>query len=348
MDRSNVGTINLQRQDPYLDGRQLDDLIGLWLDDCADRLDGIGPNGYVGTVRGYADKIVYFQLWWEETGPGSGWRLTQRLLREFERWLRQRPSRYGAPLMYHTRRDVLRRLRSMFRWAQMTGYIVNVAPADWVPAAVGDPPTRRPVSDAALTALLQAADESACPQRNRTILAILIGTGIRRAECAALNIEDVRFAADGTGTVLVRNPKRTKRGTVVREVAFDEATGDYLRRWLAGLARPTGPLFPSSTRGRHGGRTHLHPNSLGRIVRQIWEIAGLDADQPVHDLRRAFITDWRRRHRGADLDELLQRQVGHADAAMTSHYSLQGAEDVREVISSPMTRIGVPVDNWPV
>ena len=41
MDRSNVGTINLQRQDPYLDGRQLDALIGLWLDDCADRLEDL-------------------------------------------------------------------------------------------------------------------------------------------------------------------------------------------------------------------------------------------------------------------------------------------------------------------
>lgn len=343
-----MGTINLDRQEPYLDGRHLHRLITLWLDDCADRLDGIGPNGYVGTVRGYADKIVYFTVWWDERGPAVGWRLTQRLLREFERWLRQRPSKYGPALMYHTRRDALRRVRSMFRWAQLTGYIVNVAPADWVPAAVGDPPTRRPIADDALAALLRAADLSACPERNRTILAVLIGTGIRRAECAALNIEDVRFADDGSGTIVVRNPKRTKRGAVVREVAFDEATGDYLRRWLAGMNRPAGPLFPSSTRGRHGGRTHLHPNSLGRVVRQIWEIAGLDADQPVHDLRRAFITDWRRRHRGADMDDLLQRQVGHADAAMTSQYSLQGADDVRAVIESPMSRIGVPVDNWPV
>jgi len=341
MKSDNVGAIRLDRSEPYLDGADLDALIQVWLDDCADRLDGLGPNGYIGTTAGYAEKITYFRLWWADAGPLVGWRLTQRGLREFERWLRMRRSRYGTQLMYHTRRDALRRLRQMFRWSQREGYLVNVAPADWVPAASGDPPVRRLVPDEALGALLAAAAASSQPARNTTILAVLIGTGIRRAECAALNIEDVSFADGGGGALLIRHPKRTRRGLIVRNAAFDEATGDYLLRWLLVSARISGPLFPSS---RGGG--NLTPMGLGRVVRRIWDRAGLVADQPVHDLRRAFVTDWRRQHVGEDVDDLLQQQVGHADGVMTSQYSLQGVEDVRKLLNSPMTRVGVTMADF--
>ena len=107
MKSGNVGAIQLDRSEPYLDGQHLDALIQLWLDDCADRLDGLGPNGYIGTTAGYAEKIAYFRLWWGEPSPSTGsgydsdcgsgyglscdWRLTQRgLLGRYERYLEDR------------------------------------------------------------------------------------------------------------------------------------------------------------------------------------------------------------------------------------------------------------------
>lgn len=339
----NVGTIELDRSEPYLIADSLDALIVRWLDDCADRLDGLGPDGYTGTVAGYAWKIGYFREWWAETGPSVGWRLTRHELRNFERWLRMQKSKNtDEPLSYNTRRDGLRRLRSMLRWAQREQFLTNVAPADWVPAPAGDPPVRQPVEVGQLSALLAAAAQTSHPSRNVTILALLIGTGIRRQECAALDIEDVTFAEDGGGSVLVRLPKRTSRGLVVREPAFDPATGDYLTRWLTGQGKSSGPLFPSS---RGGG--HLTPMALGRMVRRCWSAAGLSPDQPVHSLRYAFITHWRRRHKGEDLEDLLRYQVGHATSQMTSQYNLQGVDDLRTTVDSPMSAIGVRVEDWP-
>lgn len=338
---NNVGKIHLDRVEPCLVAPDMDALIDLWIDDCADRLNDLGPNGFTGTTAGYVEKIAYFREWWSAVGPGLNHRLTRRSLRDFERWLRVRPSRYNRQLAYNTRRDALRRLRQMLRWAMLEGYINGIAPADWVPPAVGEPPQRVAASEDALGALLDAAASTSQPVRNLAILATLIGTGIRRAECAGLDVDDVRFDLSGAGVLMIRHAKRTKRGLIVRDAAFDEVTGAYLIRWLNGAELTAGPLFPA----RHGGR--LSPQGLYKAVRQCWLLAGLETDQPVHDLRRAFITDWRRRHRGEDMDELLQMQVGHVDGEMTSQYSLQASEDVQAVHTSPMQRIRTAVPNWP-
>jgi hypothetical protein len=48
------------------------------------------------------------------------------------------------------------------------------------------------------------------------------------------------------------------------------------------------------------------------------------------------------------VDHLLQKQVGHTTARMTSHYSLQGAEDVRQALTSPMQQMDIEVTAWPI
>jgi hypothetical protein len=60
-----------------------------------------------------------------------------------------------------------------------------------------------------------------------------------------------------------------------------------------------------------------------------------------------MLSMFRRIYRGEEMDELLQRQVGHVDGDQTSLYDLQEVEDIRAVISSPMTRVAVSVTDWP-
>lgn len=327
------GTIVLQTTEPSLVGDQLDQLAEMWLDDCADRLDGLGPAGYVGTVRGYATKIGYFRSWWAGYGLRHAWRLTPSSLVDFERWLRAKRSKLGGPLAYESRRVVLRRVRSMFHWAEAVGHILGVRPSTWVPVAVGRPPVRQLMTDDQLAALMAAARSG----RDRAMLAVLIGTGIRRAECARLIIDDVQFV-DAGGVLVIQRPKRTSRSSA-RLAAFDAATAAYLQSWLA--VRPaaeSAALFPS----RRGG--HLHVNSVTRIVRRCWRDAGLESAAPVHDLRRKFVSAWRRRFRGDDMDELLRRQVGHTSPTTTAIYDLRGADELVEVIRSPVADLGIAVD----
>ena len=70
------GTINLDRSEPLLDGRNLDALVQRWLDDRADALGA-------GTVIGYGSKIAHFRLLWASYGPRQYCQMTRSDLLRF-------------------------------------------------------------------------------------------------------------------------------------------------------------------------------------------------------------------------------------------------------------------------
>ena len=99
--------INLRPAEPALDGRQLDDLIQLWLDELARDLPPL-------TVNGYAFRLAYFRDWWRQEGPLRQWLLKRRDLANYGRHLSQlKTDRAPAGLGYHSQNDGLRRLRQI-------------------------------------------------------------------------------------------------------------------------------------------------------------------------------------------------------------------------------------------
>lgn len=318
-----MGRINLAPDEPALDARQLDALIGLWLDDCRSRL-------AAETVEGYGYKIAYFREWWARAGPERDWRLRRRNLAEFERELQTTPSRHGEPLSFNSRRDVLRRLTGVFKWAFREGYTETDYSA-WVPEADGEPPIRQAAALPQLRKLFDAAADSSYAVRDRAILAVLIGTGMRRGECASLRVEDLRLYADGSGVATVRGKRTKGNRTGERLVAFDAATGRYLTAYLdvSGLAR--GPLWP-------GPKGPLTPQGVYRVVKRCVRLAGLEGViAGPHDLRRTFATTLARYAKDSQLDgDRLRRQMGHATYRMTSQYSLLDVDDIRDSLRSPL------------
>lgn len=322
--QARVGRINLQPAEPVLDASHIEQLIVCWLDDCALRLPAE-------TIDGYRYKIQYFCDWWAERGPGLAYHLRRRDLIRFEMELRSMPARHGDVLSYHTRNDVLRRLRQMFKWSFREGY-TSQDYSSWLPAADGEPPRRTAATLAQLRSLFLAAAKTSYPARNRAILALFIGTGVRRGECASLTVADLRFHADGSGVATVRGKRTKANRTGVRDVAFDAATGSCLLAYLEASGYSDGPLWP----GRDG--RPLSVKSLYRIVRQCVASAGLDGMiQACHDLRRAFATHYARAFKGQIYDDILRRQMGHTTFRMTAQYSLLDADDIRESIRSPMS-----------
>lgn len=322
-----MGRINLRPQAPALDAQELDALIELWLADCRSRLSA-------GTADGYAYKIAYFRAWWAEAGAGKEWRLRECDLVEFERALREMRSRRGEPLSYHTRDDVLRRLSAMFRWAYREGYTETADYSAWVPEAEGQPPVRKAPGLPELAALFEAAGRSAHAARDRAILAMLIGTGVRRAECASLCVEDLQFHADGSGVARVRGKRTRANRSGERFVAFDAVTGKQLAAYLDATGLRRGPLWL-------GQKGPLRKESVYRVVKRCICEAGLeDALRGPHDLRRAFATLLVRAARDQLIDgDLIRRQMGHASYRMTSHYSLLDVEDIRDTLRSPMAML---------
>lgn len=319
------GKINLHIEEPYLEAEQLSELIRLWILDVDRRCTSL-------TTDGYACKVVYFVRWWQEVGPSREFRLREVDLQAFERWLRSQKGRHNKPLMYHTRKDILRRLREALRWGWRKGYVNNDYSA-WVPAADGEPPARKAASIEQLAQLFRAASETHFPQRDRAILAVLIGTGIRRGECVSLRVENIEFLADGSGYALITGKRTRANKSGIRRIAFDAATGSYLQTYIDFLGLSSGPLWL-------GAQGPLKVVGIYKVVKQCLAKAGLSSQfQGCHDLRRTFATLLARQAQSDVDSDRLRRQMGHTTYRMTSEYTLLDVEDVRESLHSPMSHI---------
>ena len=143
----------------------------------------------------------------------------------------------------------------------------------------------------------------------RTILMTLYGTGVRRAECAALKLTDIDSARM---VVHVQGGKGGKdRDIVLSPYLRDELRGHYRR-----LARkPAVWLFP-------GGRWHTadYPISdkvVWHACRESAQRAGVNKPLHPHTLRHCFATHLL--EAGADL-RTIQLLLGHSDLRETMIY----------------------------
>lgn len=320
----------MHADDPALDAERLDDLISLWLETIA--ADVAPP-----TLAGYRQKIEHFRQWWREAGPACGWKLTRRKLAEFGRSLAATPSSRPPhrPPSYGQQADVIRRLRQMFRWAKAAGY-TDIDHGDWLPKPAGEPTKRKAPTLTDLAALMEAAGKSLKPTRNRALIALLIGTGVRRGEAASVQIEEIQIAADGSGVATVTGKRTRANQDGRRAVAFDATTGAYLIALLDADRRTAGPMFVTDT-GERMGYQAIH-----RVIKRTIRRAGLgDRIAGCHDLRRAFATHLARYARADPTlsADLIRRQMGHTSYTMTAHYSLLDVDDLRDSIVSPLRMI---------
>ena len=166
-------------------------------------------------------------------------------------------------------------------------------------------------------------DAASWPARDRAILEMLYGCGIRNAELTGLNVEDVHWANEA---ILVRG-----KGQKQRYVPLGDAAAAALRIYLAErearLAAVseqksvrTPALFVNlQLRGlEKGGDARLTTRSVGRIVKRIAILRGLSSDVHPHTLRHAFGTHLL--EEGADL-RAIQELLGHERLSTTQRYT---------------------------
>ena len=325
-------TITLQPDDAVLDGRHLVQLTDIWL--ATLEADGVTPY----TVAGYRCKLAHFTTWWAATGPGQDWELRRRDMQAFGRWLETVKQATDAPLAYNTRRDVLRRLQQMLRWS----FASDRLPMDlskWVPKATGGTPKRRAMTLEELERLLDAGATGDQPVRDRAILGLLIGSGMRRAELSGLNTDDVTFTTVNTGLAVVHGKSTSANPTGERTVALDAPTVALLRAYLVVFNPHPGEALFFWVHGAE--RRRLGANGVYRIVRRAARRAGLaERMRGPHDLRRSFATLMIRFIAEHDTElgaDMIRRQLGHSSYAMTAYYNKMQPEDLAGVMYSPMT-----------
>jgi integrase/recombinase XerC len=203
-------------------------------------------------------------------------------------------------------------VRSLYRWLAQEG-VVEQNPAKLVstPKLPKKLP-RVPTIEEMNTVLDGAMPEvAAFPERDRLLLELLYGCGIRNSELIGINLDDIRTSAEA---ILIRGKGKKERYVPFGASAV-AALGAYLPARLRLLADKK-KTTPALLINQRGGR--LTVRSVGRIVKKIAVAKGLSPDVHPHTLRHAFGTHML--EEGADL-RAIQEMLGHERLSTTQRYT---------------------------
>ena len=213
-------------------------------------------------------------------------------------------------------------VRSLYRWLAREG-VVEQNPAKLVatpklPKKLPRVPTieeMNSVIDGEMPA------SAAFPERDRLMLELLYGCGIRNSELTGINLDDIRLSAEA---ILIRG-----KGKKERHVPFGDSARTALAAYLLERQRILDEIHKRSNAlliNRRGGR--LTTRSVGRIVKKIAVAKGLSPDVHPHTLRHAFGAHML--EEGADL-RAIQELLGHERLATTQRYTQLSMKHVLEV-----------------
>jgi integrase/recombinase XerC len=213
-------------------------------------------------------------------------------------------------------------VRSLYRWLAQEG-VVEQNPAKLVstPRLAKKLPRVPTIEEINSVLDGKMPEVASFPERDRLMLELLYGCGIRNSELVGINLDDIRLS---DGAILIRG-----KGKKERYVPFGgsarAALAGYLpwRRQLLGTLNQTTPALLLNQRG---GR--LTTRSVGRIVKRIAVAKGLSPDVHPHTLRHAFGTHML--EEGADL-RAIQELLGHERLATTQRYTQLSVSHVMNV-----------------
>jgi len=182
---------------------------------------------------------------------------------------------------------------------------------------VSRPKTRRDLPDTLsvdeVSNLIDAPwDDSPQGLRDRAMLELMYGSGLRASEVCSLEIQAVNFS---DGVLRVRGKGSKERVVPVGRRAIS-ALRDYLlsENGRAALAKPkTGSALFISSWGRAISR-----KTLWVALRERARSVGIEKELHPHSLRHAFATHLLAN--GADL-RVIQEMLGHADIGTTQIYT---------------------------
>lgn len=230
-----------------------------------------------------------------------------------------------------TSRTIARRIASLrryFTWSIRTG-MVDIDPTDGVhtPKASGRLP--RPLDEKTIVTLLTSTDPDA-PQwrvaRDRAVLEIMYGSGLRVSELCSLSLQSV--SSDATSVRVVG------KGSKERLVPVSVPAARALRAWIDIRHEVVGDESGSSLFLSARGRA-LTRRDVARLLDDACERAGIAGGTHPHALRHSFATHLM--DNGADTRSI-QELLGHSDASTTQRYTHVSKERLRVAYSESHPR----------
>jgi integrase/recombinase XerD len=191
-------------------------------------------------------------------------------------------------------------------------------------------PRPLPVDD--VRRLLEAPDPTTpAGLRDRAILELLYGSGLRISELTGLDVDDIDVES---ASLRVLGKGGKEREVPLGSFASSAVTA-YLTRGRPALASGAsrGALFLNARGGR------LSRQSCARSLTRYVRLAGIDRRVTLHTLRHSFATHLL--EGGADV-RVVQELLGHASVATTQIYTLVTSQHLREVYESAHPRARRP------
>lgn len=283
-----------------------------------------------------AEQLAGYEAWLETQPLAPATRRAYRgHARRFVEFLAGWPGEGGDPLTdAHARDYAVRDFKSYLktvRRARPASVNLALAGVDHFYRFVGSgrPDVRREelvqaapraLSPEELRRFLRAVERWESP-RDRAIALLLVNTGLRIGECAALDVDDVAVSAR-KGRVVVREGK----GDAYREVPLNAEARDALDAWTAVRRRQ---LEGSEERALFVSRkgTRLSTRAIDLVVRALAREADLALS--AHTLRHTCLT--RLVRGGADV-VLVAELAGHRRLETTRRYSLPSQADRQDAM----------------
>ena len=272
------------------------------------------------TLDNYSRDIAAFLTFFTEHlgfPPGIG-DLAQLRAVDFRSWL----ARLGQD--GKSRATIARRfstLRTFYKYLERQGVLTNAAVhAVRTPKLPKSLPKALSVEDAleAVEMAADLADEPWVGKRNRALMMLLYGCGLRIAEALDLNVKDIP-----EGDVIVVTGKGNKQRVVPMLPQVAKAIATYVKMCPYPMT-PTSPLF-LGVRGKR-----LQAGVAQAMVREVRGYLGLPASATPHALRHSFATHLLAG--GGDL-RTIQELLGHASLSTTQRYTDVDATRLQAVYS---------------
>jgi len=213
-------------------------------------------------------------------------------------------------------------VRSLYRWLAQEG-VVEQNPAKLVATPKLAKKLPRVPTIEEMNAVLDGPmpEVAGFPERDRLMLELLYGCGIRNSELTGINLDDIGLSAEA---ILIRG-----KGKKERYVPFGDSAKGALAAYLPARQATLGQArrnTPALLINQRGGR--LTTRSVGRIIKKIAVAKGLSPDVHPHTLRHAFGAHML--EEGADL-RAIQELLGHERLATTQRYTQLSMKHVLDV-----------------
>jgi integrase/recombinase XerD len=270
------------------------------------------------TLRAYARDLALYARYLASVGIADPTEVATEDLEAYVAWLRAQRSAAGQPYAPSSLARAVVAVRGFHRFL-LHDQVTDRDPAAGLTTPRAGRSLPKALSQAEVERLLAApVGATPLPLRDRAMLELLYGAGLRISELVGLDVDDLDR---GEQLVAVRG-----KGDRDRLVPYGEPAAEALDAWLVRGRPRLAPRVPAVFLNARGGR--LTRQGAWKLVTGHAARVGLAERVSPHTLRHSFATHLL--DGGADV-RAVQELLGHASVTTTQIYTLVSRAALQEV-----------------